>query len=89
MTEPTGSRARTGPAPVDPSKFVHIDRPSNASLRGAVVTGAVLAVLFGAAAGGCMLLPFHPENEFLYLVGAAIGVVLAQHRECRGHLAVR
>lgn len=75
MTEPTGRRARTGPTPVDPAKFVHIDRPSNASLRGAIVIGAVLAVLFGGAAGSCILLPFHPENQFLYLVGGIIGIV--------------
>lgn len=76
MKAPTGRRARTGPPPVDPAKFIHIDRPSNASLRGAIVTGAVLAVLFGGAAGSCILLPFHPENQFLYLIGGVIGGVL-------------
>lgn len=77
MTQPTGRRARIGQTPVDPAKFVHISRPSNASLRGAVVVGAVLAVFFGAAAGSCILLPFRPKNEALYLVGAVIGAVLA------------
>lgn len=62
---------------MDPAKSVHISRPSNASLRGAVVVGAVLAVFFGAAAGSCVLRPFSPQNEALYLVGAAIGAVLA------------
>lgn len=78
MTGPTGRRARTATSvtPVDPAKFVHIDRPSNASLRGAIVTGAVLAALFGGAAGGCILLPFHPENQYLYLLGGAIGIVI-------------
>lgn len=77
MIQPTGRRARTRPTPVDPSKFVHIDRPSNASLRGAIVVGTLLAVLFGAAVGGCVLLPFNPENDYHYLVGAAVGVVVA------------
>ncbi|ACL42426.1 hypothetical protein Achl_4475 (plasmid) [Pseudarthrobacter chlorophenolicus A6] len=77
MTNTSGRRARTHRTPVDPSRFVHIDRPSNASLRGAVVTGIALSFLFGAAAGGAVLLPFHPENELLYLVGMAVGVVVA------------
>lgn len=77
MTQPTGRRARTGQTPVDPAKFVHIARPGNATLRGAVVMCAALAVLFGAAAGSCALLPFKPENETLYLVGGVIGAVLA------------
>lgn len=42
-----------------------------------MVVGAVLAVFFGAAAGSRILLPFSPRNEALYLVGAAIGAVLA------------
>lgn len=77
MTGSTGRRARTGPTPVDPAKFVHIDRPNNASLRGAIVVGTLLAVLFGAAAGGCILLPLNLENDYLYLVGAAVGIVVA------------
>jgi hypothetical protein len=62
---------------VDRAKVVHINKPSNASLRGAIVVGAMLAVLFGAAAGSCVLLPFHPQDQTLYLVGGAIGAVLA------------
>jgi uncharacterized membrane protein YeaQ/YmgE (transglycosylase-associated protein family) len=75
----TGRRARTGPTPVDPAKFVHIDRPSNASLRGAVITGIVLSTVAGAIAASCALLPFNlaPESEFLYLVAAIIGGALA------------
>lgn len=76
MTQPTGRRARTGPTPVN-SNIVHIDRPSNRTLHGAVVVGAVLAVFFGATAGSCILFPFSPENEVLYLVGAVTGAVLA------------
>lgn len=60
MTQPTGRRARTGQTPVDPTRLVPISRPSNSSLRGAVVVGAVLAVLFVGAAGACILLPFSP-----------------------------
>ncbi|MET4144088.1 hypothetical protein [Arthrobacter sp. UYCo732] len=76
MTAPSGRRARTGPAPVDPSKFVHIDRPSNAGLRGAVAVGMFLSIGAGAAALSCALLPFSPEAEILYLVAACIGAVL-------------
>lgn len=79
MTEPTGRRARSGPTPIDPSRFVHIDRPSDASLRGAVVVGVVLAVGAGAIAASCALLPLNlaPGAEILYLVAAVIGGGLA------------
>lgn len=77
MTEPTGRRARTRPSPVDPGKFIHIGRPSNATLRGAVAMGVALSFLFGAAAGSAVLLPFHFDNEFVYLAGAAVGAALA------------
>ena len=48
MTEPTGRRARTGYTHVDPDKVVHIDRPSNFSLRVVAVVAFVLATLAGA-----------------------------------------
>ncbi|MEV7663301.1 hypothetical protein [Paenarthrobacter sp. NPDC089316] len=73
MSERSGRRARKGPPPVDPKKFVHIDRPSNASLRGGIVTGFVLSIGAGAIAASCSLLPFHPEAKILYLVAAVIG----------------
>lgn len=76
MTQPSGRRARTGPTPADPNKFVHIDRPSNASLRGAIVVGTFLSAGAGAATLSCALLPFHPEATVLYLVAACIGAVL-------------
>lgn len=82
MTEPTGRRVRTGytPVPVDPSKFVHIDRPSNRSLRGAVAFG----FFFWAVAGGviCALIYFfffNQQAKDLYIpaaIGAIIGVIL-------------
>lgn len=76
MTQPKGRRARTTPAPVDPSRFVHIDRPSNTTLRGAEVVGWVLSIGVGAILGGCVLLPFSPEVKTPYLVGAVIGAIL-------------
>lgn len=76
MTQSKGRRARRAPAPVDPSKFVHIDRPSNSTLRWAVVVGWVLSIGAGATIGSCFLLPFSPEVEALYLVGAVIGAAL-------------
>ncbi|WP_147294391.1 hypothetical protein [Arthrobacter sp. RT-1] len=63
MTRPKGRRARTAPAPVDRSKFVHIDRPSNASLRGAVIVGWILWMGAGATIASCSLLPFSPDAE--------------------------
>lgn len=77
MTAPSGRRARTGqPVPVDPSKFVHIDRPTNAGLRGSIAVGLILSIGAGATAGSSALLPFRPEAEFLYLIAACIGAVL-------------
>jgi hypothetical protein len=73
MSEPTGRRAKTGPPPVDPGKFILIERPSNASLRGGIVVGFLLSIGAGAIALAGVLLPFSPEAEILYLLAAAIG----------------
>ncbi|MDF2049552.1 hypothetical protein P2Q66_06355 [Arthrobacter sp. Cr_A7] len=76
MTRPKGRRARTAPAPVDRSKFVHIDRPSNASLHGAVIVGWILWMGAGATIASCSLLPLSPDAEILYLIAAIIGAAL-------------
>lgn len=76
MTEPTGRRIRTGYTPVDPSKFVHVDRPSDRSLKGSVITGFVLWIGAGGVVGACgYFWLINPEAETLYLpaaIGAAI-----------------
>ncbi|WP_104163950.1 hypothetical protein [Cryobacterium sp. N22] len=77
MTEPTGRRVRGGYTPVDPDKFVHIDRPSDASLRGAMVVGFVLAIGAGASAAAFVVVLFDPAEDWIYLVAALIGASLA------------
>lgn len=79
MTEPTGRRIRREytPAPVDPSKFVHIDRPSNGSLKRGVITGFVLWILAGGVIGAFIYFFFVPTADSLYLpatIGAALAV---------------
>lgn len=76
MNQPKGRRARTLPIPIDPSKFVHIDRPSNASLRLGVIVGWLLSMAAGATIASCALLPFNPVAEILYLIAAIIGATL-------------
>lgn len=82
MTEPTGRRIRREytPATVDPSKFVHIDRPSNNSLRGAVIVGFILwAVAGGLVASLIYFFLINPAADNLYLpaaIGAAIAILL-------------
>ncbi|WP_426767015.1 hypothetical protein ACP3TD_09530 [Pseudarthrobacter sp. 1G09] len=76
MIQSKGRRSRKTPPPVDPTKFVHIYRPSNSSLRGAVVVGWALSIGAGAILGACILLPFSPTVKTLYLVGAIIGATL-------------
>lgn len=82
MAKPTGRRIRTEytPIPVDPSKFVHIDRPSDRSLRGSVITGFVLWIGAGAVIGACGYFWFiNSAATDLYLpaaVGASIAVAL-------------
>ncbi|HEX9088649.1 MAG TPA: hypothetical protein VF867_14105 [Arthrobacter sp.] len=75
MTGPTGRRVRTGYTPADPAKFVHIDRPSNASLRGAVVTGFVLWIGAGAISAGWLATRFSTDVP-LYLVASVAGAIL-------------
>lgn len=76
MTQAKGRRARTLPIPIDPSKFVHIDRPSNASLRAGVIIGWLLSMGVGATIASCALLPFNPDVKILYLIAAIIGAAL-------------
>lgn len=76
MNQPKGRRARTLPTPTDPSKFVHIDRPSNASLRLGVIVGWLLSMAAGATIASSALLPFSPDAEILYLIAAIIGAPL-------------
>jgi hypothetical protein len=76
MNQPKGRRARTLPTPTDPSKFVHIDRPSNASLRLGVIAGWLLSMAAGATIASSALLPFNPDAEILYLIAAIIGAPL-------------
>lgn len=79
MTESPGRRVRTGYTPVDPSKFVHIDRPTDRSLKGAVIVGFVLWIIAGGIVGACIYFWFiNPEAETLYLpaaIGAAVVTV--------------
>lgn len=82
MTEPTRPRhARTEytPTPVDPSKFVHIDRPSDRSLKGAVFVGFILWIGAGAGIAACLFIWTVPAATNAYLpaaIGAAIAVAL-------------
>ena len=77
MTEPTGRRVRGGYTPVDPDTFVPIDRPSDASLRGAVIVGLVLAIGAGAIAAAGVVAFFDPAEKLVYLAAALIGASLA------------
>jgi len=77
MTEPTGRRVRAGYTPVDPDKFVHIDRPSDASLRGTVIVCLVLTIGAGAIAAAFVVVLFDPAEDWVYLVAAVIGASLA------------
>lgn len=77
MTEPTGRRVRGGHTPVDPAKFVPVDRPSDASLRGAVVVGLVLAIGAGAMAAGFLAVWLAPAETIFYLVAAVLGASVA------------
>jgi len=77
MDEPSGRRARRGNTPFDPSKVVHIDRPSDASLRVDVVVGLVLSIGAGAIAGACLAAWLGPAEPIPYLVSALIGGSLA------------
>lgn len=75
MPEQTGRRARHGYTPVDPAKFTPIRRPSNASLRGAVVTGFVLWIGSGAISAGWLASWFSTELP-IFLTAAALGAAL-------------
>jgi hypothetical protein len=72
----SGRRVRTGYTPVDPAKFVHIDRPSNASLRGSIVTGFVLWIGAGGIPAAFIVSRF-TDDGFACLVAAVIGAALA------------
>lgn len=77
MTESTGRRVRTGYTPVDPSKFVHIDRPSNRSLKGTAFTIFVLWTMAGGTVGACGYLWFiNPDATDLYLPAAIVAVIV-------------
>lgn len=76
--KPIAKHSRQGytPYPVDPSKFKNIKRPSNTSLRGAIVTGFILWTLLGGTIGGMIYFFFNQDATDLYLP-AAIGAVIA------------
>lgn len=76
MTQAKGRRARAGSMPVDPSKFVRIDGPSNSSLRRAVIVGWLLSIGAGATIASCAVLPFNPEVQSHYLIAAIIGAAV-------------
>lgn len=78
MTGSTGRRVRRGytPAPVDPSKFVHIDRPSNFSLRGGILTGFIVWIFAGGVSAALVYFFFNQDAKDLYLP-AAIGAIIA------------
>lgn len=78
MNDPqsAGRRARAGYTPVDPSKFIHIDRPSNASLRGAIFTGFVLWILAGGVLVAFIVSRFDDDGP-TWLVAGIIGASLA------------
>lgn len=73
---PSGRRARTGHTPVDPAKFVHIDRPSNTSLRGSIITGFVLWIGAGAIVAAFLASRFS-DDGLTCLVAAIAGGTLA------------
>lgn len=75
MPEQSGRRARHGCTPVDPAKFIPIHRPSNASLRGAVVTGFVLWIAAGAISAGWLASCFSTQLPF-FLTAAVLGATL-------------
>lgn len=87
MTAPNGRRVRTGNVPVDPDKFVHIDRPSNSTLRGAIAVGLVLATAAGAAVAGCIVAFLDPAEDVVYLIAAVLGAALAVTLNVRGTLS--
>jgi hypothetical protein len=62
--------------PVDPAKFVHIDRPSNASLRGSIVTGFVLWIGAGATVAAFVVSRFN-DDGLTCLAAAVVGAALA------------
>ena len=82
MTESTGRRIRREytHATVDPSKFVHIDRPSDATLKRSVILGFVLWILAGGITGAfAYFFLINQQATNLYLpaaIGAAIAVLL-------------
>lgn len=80
MTESKGRRIRTGYTPVDPSKFVHIDRPSDRSLKISIIIGFVLWSGAGGVIGACgYFWLINPEADNVYLpaaIGAAIAVLI-------------
>ena len=76
MTEPTGRRVRTGYTPVDPQKFVPIERPSDATLRGAAVVSVGLSFGAGSIAAAGLVAWLAPDATILYLVAAVIGATL-------------
>ncbi len=86
MTEPTRSRARTGYTHVDPDRVIHIDRPSNFSLRVVAVVAFVLATLAGAILPAVIVALFDPAENVTYLIAAAIGAALAGTLEIRTSL---
>jgi hypothetical protein len=61
---------------VDPAKFVHIARPSNASLRGSIVTGFVLWIGAGAIIAAFLVTRFS-DDVSACLIAAVIGAALA------------
>ena len=75
MSEQTGRRSRRGYTPVDPAKFIPIHRPSNAALRGAVVTGFVLWIGVGAISAGLLASWFSTELP-IFLTAAVFGATL-------------
>lgn len=72
----SGRRARTGHTPLDPAKFVHIDRPSNASLRGSIITGFVLWIGAGATVVAFIASRFSDDGPTC-LAAAIVGGTLA------------
>lgn len=72
----SGRRVRNGYTPVDPARFVHIDRPSNASLRASIMVGFVLWIGAGGGSAAWLVSRFSDDGA-TYLGAAIVGATLA------------
>jgi len=93
LTEPVRRYLRNVPTPIDPDRFVHIDRPSNFSLRVGAVVIVGLSALAGVALAGCAVALFDPAENIIYLVAAvsaaAVSALIAVRSTLRSGRRIR